>query len=183
MLSYSRGPDAPILDKTIGQAFAEAVSSHPGREALVVPHQNKRLTYQELYEHTQRTARGLAGLGLQPGDRAGVWSSNCLEWILLQYGCAMAGVVLVNVNPAYRSLDLGYVLRKSRMRALFLRRLDARADYSAILEEARRGQNLALEHIIYFGEVSWDRMLANAPGAAAPDVRPADVANIQYTSG
>jgi len=183
MLSYSRGPDAPILEKTIGQAFTETASSHPGQPALVVPHQNVRLTYQELFESAEKTARGLAALGLRPGDRAGVWSSNCLEWILLQLGCAMAGVVLVNVNPARRSLDLGYVLRKSRMRALFLRRQDARADYSAILEEAREGQDLALEHVIYFGEESWDRMLANAAGAAAPDVSPADVVNIQYTSG
>src|SRR5690349_15023451 len=145
MLSYARGPTAPILDRTIGQAFAESALAHPDREALIAPG-NVRLTYREFLALTEQTARGLAGLGLRHGDRAGIWASNCLEWLLLQYGCAMAGMVLVNINPAYRSFDLAYVLRKSRLRALFLRAQDARADYRAILDEARRGQDLALEH-------------------------------------
>src|SRR5690348_7179919 len=106
MLSYARGPDAPIFDKTIAQALNEAVAAHREREALVVAHQNVRLTFREFHHLVQRTARGLCGLGLRPGDRAGIWASNCLEWVLLQFGCAMAGVVLVNVNPAYRSVDL-----------------------------------------------------------------------------
>jgi len=160
MLSYARGPAAPFLEKTIGEALTDAANADPSREALVVKHQHVRLSYRELLELTERTARGLAGLGLRPGDRAGVWASNCLEWILLQFGCAMAGVVLVNVNPAYRAVDLGYVLRKSRMRALFLLVQDARANYREIVEETRRGQTLPLEHVIYFGEESWDRMLA-----------------------
>jgi fatty-acyl-CoA synthase len=180
MLSYARGPDAPISEKTIGQTFAEAVAAYPDREALVVPHQNVRLTYREFYDLTQCTARGLCGLGLDPGDRAGVWESNCLEWLLLQFACAMAGVVLVNVNPAYRSVDLGYVLRKSRMRALFLNERDARADYRGILEKTRRGQELALEHVVFFGQQSWDRMLAGGT-AVASEPNPEDVANIQYT--
>jgi len=182
MLSYARGPDAPISEKTIGQTFAEAVAAYPNREALVVPHQNVRLTYREFYDLTERTARGLCGLGLHPGDRAGVWATNCLEWVLLQFACAMAGVVLVNVNPAYRSVDLGYVLRKSRMRALFLNERDARADYRGILEETRRGQELALEYVVFFGQESWDRMLAGGT-AVASEPNPEDVANIQYTSG
>src|SRR5215469_12960077 len=182
MLSYACGPDAPILERTIGQVFAETTAAYPDREALVVLHQNVRLSYRELYELAERTARGLAGLGLRPGDRAGVWSSNCLEWILLQLGCAMAGVVLVNVNPAYRSVDLGFVLRKSRMRAIFLRENDARVNYHDLLKEACRAQNLALEHAIFFGHDSWDRMLANGSPIVS-EVSPAAVANIQYTSG
>src|SRR5262249_45705390 len=182
MLSYARGPDTPILERTIGQVFAETTAAYPDREALVVLHQNVRLSYRELYELAERTARGLAGVGLRPGDRAGVWSSNCLEWILLQLGCAMAGVVLVNVNPAYRSVDLGFVLRKSRIHALFLREQDARANYREILDEARRGQDLALRHVIFFGQESWDRMLAGGI-AVSVEANPAAVANIQYTSG
>ncbi len=181
MLSHASGPDAPILEKTIGQIFVEAVAAYPNREALVIPHQNVRLTYREFYDLTERTARGLCGLGLRPGDRAGVWASNCLEWVALQFGCAMAGVVLVNVNPAYRSVDLGYVLRKSCMRALFLNERDARADYGSILGEARHGQELALEHVVFFGE-SWDRMLAGGT-AIGSEPNPENVANIQYTSG
>ena len=126
-LSYTRGPDVPLLDVTISQALSIAASRFPDREALVVCHQSARRTWAELDAEVTRVARGLAGLGLQPGDRAGIWASNCVEWILLQYGAARAGVVLVNVNPAYRSHELRYVLRKSRIRALFLARAATRA--------------------------------------------------------
>jgi fatty-acyl-CoA synthase len=100
----------------------------------------------------------------------------------LQFGCAKAGVILVNVNPAYRSVDLGYVLRKSGVRALFLHERDARANYGSILEEARSGQETALEHVIFFGQDSWDRMLAGGV-RTTPPCSPDEVANIQYTSG
>ncbi len=181
MLSYAKGPDTPILEKTIGQALTETAAKFPDREALVVRHQNARLTWRELAAEVDRTARRLAGLGLQPGDRVGVWATNCLEWILLHLGSAEAGIVLVNVNPAYRSHELGYVLRKSKMKALFLREKDARANYREILEESR-GADLPLRHVVWLGTDSWNRMLANgaAPGAPAT---PADVTNIQYTSG
>ena len=181
MLSYARGPAAPLLDKTIGGVLADSALAHPEREAVIAPG-NVRLTYREFHAMTERTARGLAGLGLLHGDRAGVWAANCLEWLLLQYGCAMAGVVLININPAYRSFDLGYVLRKSRLRALFLREQDTRANYRAILEEARAGHELALEHAIYFGEDSWDRMIAGGTDFE-PETNSGEVANIQYTSG
>jgi len=183
MLSYARGPEAPILEKTIHEALAESAQARPDHQALVVVHQNVRLTYRALTEQVEQTARGLAGLGLRAGDRAGVWASNCLEWILLQFGCARAGVVLVNVNPAYRSVDFAYVLRKSRMRALFLREQDARANYRQILEEARAGQDLPLRHVVYFGEESWERMIAEGAEIGCDPPHPGDVANIQYTSG
>src|SRR5579884_2996827 len=181
-LSYASGPAAPIFETTIAQIFRETAAAHPDREALISIHQNVRLTYRELLAEAERTAYGLAGLGLQPGDRVGVWSANCVEWILLQLGCAIAGLVLVNVNPAYRAFDLGYVLRKSRMRALFLRERDARADYTAILDDARRDQDLALQHIVYFDHHSWRDMLSRGTPVHTA-TRPSDVANIQYTSG
>ena len=183
MLSYARGPEAPILEKTIHEAFADAARLDPGHEALVVCHQDVRLTYAGLAARVEQTARGLAGLGLRPGDRVGIWAGNCLEWILIQLGCARAGLVLVNVNPAYRSVDLAYVLRKSRMRALFLRERDARADYRAILEEARAGQELPLRHAVFVGHESWDRMIAGGIDITWDPPRPGEVANIQYTSG
>ncbi|MBI3474066.1 MAG: AMP-binding protein [Candidatus Solibacter usitatus] len=182
-LSCVRGPEEPLLDKTIGQALAETVARFPDHEALIVRHQNTRLCWSEFDREVERTARGLAGLGLAPLDRVGIWSSNCLEWVLLQMACARAGFILVNVNPAYRSHDLRFVLRKSRMRALFLWEKDARADYRAILEEARAGQDLALEHVIWLGTDSWPRMLANGRDLPARPVLPDDPTNIQYTSG
>jgi len=182
-LSYLRGPDVPLLNLTISQALSETASKFPGSEALVVCHERVRLTWSELDREVTRVARGLAGLGLRPGDRAGIWASNCLEWVLLQYAAPRAGVVLVNVNPAYRSHELRYVLAKSRIRALFLREKDSRADYREILAESRNGDRLPLEHIVWLGAPSWNDMIAGGadfpPNAAMPD----DVVNIQYTSG
>jgi fatty-acyl-CoA synthase len=182
-LSYSRGATAPLLEKTIAQALADIAATFPDREALVVCHQNVRLTWSELDREATRVARGLAGLGLAPGDRAGIWASNCVEWILMQYAAARAGVVLVNVNPAYRSHELRYVLQKSRIRALFLREHDARANYRAILDDSRNGEALPLEHVIWLGEPSWDAMLAGGRDFPPDPATPGNVANIQYTSG
>ena len=109
----------------------------------------------------ERVARGLTGLGLGAGDRIGVWSTNCVEWVLLHLACARIGAVMVNVNPAYRAYELAFVLRKSGMKALFLLEKDSRSDYRAILQEAMAGQALPLQHIIYFGTDSWIEMLAN----------------------
>ena len=182
-LSYSRGAAAPLLEKTIAQALADTAARFPDREALVVCHQNVRLTWSELDREATRAARGLAGLGLAPGDRAGIWASNCIEWILMQYAASRAGVVLVNVNPAYRSHELRYVLQKSRIRALFLRERDARANYRAILDDSRDGEALPLEHVVWLGEPSWDAMLASGRDFPRDTATPCDVANIQYTSG
>ena len=183
MLSYARGPKAPLLEQTIPQALISTAAKFPKREALVFSQQNIRLTWEELVHHTERTARGLLQLGLKRGDRVGIWSSNCLEWVLTQYACAWTGLVLVNVNPAYRTRDLSFILRKSGMRALVLRESDARTNYRAILEEAASDKTLPLEHAIWIGQDSW-RSLINNDGALEPvpaDVN--DVVNIQYTSG
>jgi fatty-acyl-CoA synthase len=186
-LSYSRGAEAPLIQKTIAQALADTAARFPDREALVVCHQNIRLTWSELDREATRVARGLAGLGLSPGDRAGIWASNCVEWILMQHAAARSGVVLVNVNPAYRSHELRYVLQKSRIRALFLRESDARADYRAILADSRNdslsGESLPLEHVVWLGDPSWDAMLSGGRDFPRDTATTHDVANIQYTSG
>ncbi|MEO8370726.1 MAG: AMP-binding protein [Candidatus Solibacter sp.] len=173
----------PLIERTISQALAATAAAFADREALVVRHQNVRLTWAELDAEATRVARGLAGLALVPGDRAGIWASNCIEWILMQYGAARAGVVLVNVNPAYRSHELRYVLQKSRIRALFLREHDSRANYREILNESRNGDALPLEHVIWLGDSSWDEMLAGGRDFARDTATTHDVANIQYTSG
>lgn len=182
-LSYACGAVVPLLEKTISQALHDAAAKFPDRDALVVLHQNIRLKWRELDAEATRVARGLAGLGLRPGDRAGIWASNCAEWVLLQHAAARSGVVLVNVNPAYRSYELRYVLRKSRIRALFLHEKDARASYRDILEESRTGETLELEHVVWLGTDSWEAMLAGGADFSERTAQPHDVANIQYTSG
>lgn len=180
--SYAKGPEGPLFDITLSDALAQTASRFPDREGLVVRHQNLRLTWRQFDEAVTRVARGLAGLGLHPQDRVGIWSSNCAEWIFLQYACARAGYVLVNVNPAYRSHELSFVLTKSRMKALFLWERDARANYQEILDGARSpGQ--ALEHVVHLGTLEWDAMLANGRDLPAAPVSPNDPTNIQYTSG
>lgn len=181
--SYSRGPHLALRDETIFEALAEMAARHPAGEALVVRHQNARLSYRELKDRVDETARGLVGLGLKPGDRIGVWASSCVEWVLLFLACARTGIVQVNVNPAYRSQDLGFVLRKSRIKALFLHCQDARADYRQILEETIAGRQLPLEHAVYLDEHSWTSMLADGVDVPATEIKPHDVCNIQYTSG
>jgi fatty-acyl-CoA synthase len=173
----------PLLEKTISQALRDTATKFPDHEALIVRHQNTRLTWGELDGEVTRTARGLAGLGLRPGERAGIWASNCVEWVLLQYAAARAGVVLVNVNPAYRSHELRYVLKKSKIRALFLHEKDARASYRDILSESRNGDALPLEHVIWLGTQSWEAMIAGGADIADEAAGPHDAANIQYTSG
>jgi len=183
MLSYSKGPDAPLIDDTIWQVFERALARFPDKEALVARHQNTRLTFRELAAEAERTARGLAALGLGAGDRIGIWSTNCAEWILVHLACTRMGAVLVNVNPAYRAYELRFVLRKSRMKVLFLWERDSRSDYRAILEEARSGEELALEHIVYFGTDSWVGMRERGAEIAPVTIAADDVTNIQYTSG
>jgi fatty-acyl-CoA synthase len=183
MESYVRGLEIELTTKTIPQAFGETAAKFADRDGLIVRHQNLRLTWRQLHDEVERTARGLIALGLQPQDRVGVWATNCAEWVYLQLGCARAGLVQVNVNPAYRAHELAYVLKRSGMKALVLRAADSRSNYREILEEAVRGQDLALRHVIYLGEDSWDRMIANGTDAGAGPVDCQQVTNIQYTSG
>src|ERR1700722_14553621 len=116
MDSYARGPESELTTQTTHQVLLDTVAKFPDRDALIVRHQGIRHTWRELAKEVERTARGLIGLGLAPGDRVGVWATNCAEWIYLQLGCARAVVVQVNVNPAYRAHELRYVLNKSGMK-------------------------------------------------------------------
>ena len=183
MLSYARGPDLPLLEHTIYTAFTHTVARHPQADALIVPFQGLQLSFAALLAEVERVAAALRALGLEPGDRFGLWATNCAEWLYLQIAAARAGLVLVNVNPAYRAAELGYVLRRSRMRALFLHPRDQRSDYRAILEEARATtSDLALAKVVYLGTRDWDDFLAAAVPVSHPEVRADDVTNMQYTS-
>jgi fatty-acyl-CoA synthase len=181
-LSYSRGADLPLLDLTIGALLDRTASQFPDRLAVASRHQSRRMTWAELSEAADRVARGLWSLGIRRGDRVGLWSTNCLEWIMVHMGCARAGAALVNVNPAYRSHELQYTLSRSRMKALFLWHKDKRADYADILERARHDLKHDLQDTIYFDSPEWPALL-DADGRLPEHVAPHDVANIQYTSG
>ena len=180
--SYARGPARPLLELTIGDLLHRTAARFPDRLAVASRHQDRRLTWAGLSAEADRVARGLWALGIRRGDRVGVWSTNCIEWIIMHMGCARAGAALVNVNPAYRSHELGFTLTRSRMKALFLWHKDKRADYEEILGRARHGLDLALEHTIYFDSPEWPALL-DAEGRLPDHVAADDVANIQYTSG
>jgi len=182
MLSYSRGPDEELWELTIGQALDRAVERWGDDLALVSCHQAKRYTWRELREAADGVAQGLVSLGVRRGDRVGLWSTNCAEWVLVHLACARAGAALVNVNPAYRTHELAFALQKSRMKVLFLWERDERAEYAQILREACAGRNLNLEHVILFASGEWER-LQRAQAQLCATIEQSDVANIQYTSG
>jgi fatty-acyl-CoA synthase len=181
-LSYTRGPSRPLLDLTVGGLLDRTAGRFPDRLAVVACHQQKRLTWAELSAAADQVARGLWSLGIRKGDRVGLWSTSCVEWIMMHMGCARAGAALVNVNPAYRSHELQFTLQRSRMKALFLWHKDKHADYEEILGRARHGLNLELEHTIYFDTPEWPALL-DAEGRLPDHVDPQDIADIQYTSG
>jgi fatty-acyl-CoA synthase len=183
MLSYCKGSEVPLRSDTIYEAFALAARSFPDRIALVSQPDAIRWTYRQLLAEVDKTACGLNGLGLRRGDRVGIWAASCTEWVLLQLACPKNGLVLVTVNPAYRATDLGYILGKSNIRAIFHHSRDARADYDAILAEARAGQTSALAFDIRIGADSWRAMVGNGSDCPDTPVDPHAVANIQYTSG
>jgi fatty-acyl-CoA synthase len=181
-VSYARGPSRPLLELTIGDLLSRTADRYGERLAVASCHQQKRLTWAELSAEADRVARGLWALGIRRGDRVGLWSTNCIEWIMMHMGCARAGAALVNVNPAYRSHELQFTLTRSRMKALFLWRKDRHADYEEILGRARHGLDLQLEHTVYFDSPEWSQLL-DAEGRLPDHVAVDDVANIQYTSG
>ncbi|MGA3071141.1 MAG: AMP-binding protein, partial [Terracidiphilus sp.] len=181
-LSYARGVSRPLLELTIGDLLHRTAERFPDRLAVASCHQGRRLTWAELSAEADRVARGLWSLGIRRGDRVGLWSTNCIEWIQMHMGCARAGAALVNVNPAYRSHELQFTLQRSRMKALFLWHKDKHADYEEILGRARHGLNLELERTIYFDTPRWTA-LKDAPGELPAHVAVDDVANIQFTSG
>src|ERR1700739_3735315 len=135
-LSYVDGAsDQPLIGKTIGQFFDEACAKSPPGPALVVCHQKVRFTYGELPQAVDKLAAGLLTLGLVPGDRIGIWSPNNSEWVLTQFASAKAGLVLVNINPAYRIAELEYALVKVGCKALILAERFKTSDYIGMLRE------------------------------------------------
>jgi fatty-acyl-CoA synthase len=144
-----------------------------------VRHQDVSMTYAELGEAVDRAARALAGLGLRKGDRVGIWAPNCAEWVVTQFATAKLGVILVNVNPAYRTTELAYALRQSGCRVLVSAPSFKTSDYRAMIEEVRHDLP-DLEHVLFIG----DGLFEDAPAEVEwPELDPFEPINIQYTSG
>jgi fatty-acyl-CoA synthase len=208
-LSYVHGAhDLPLIGETIGTFLTGIVQRYGDNEALVVPHQDVRWTYTEFDARVSRLAAGLLALGLRPGDRIGIWSQNCAEWVLVQFATARAGLVMVNINPAYRRSELEYVLDKVQCAALILAPAFKSSDYLAILADvvpeiaqskagALQSPRLPhLRHIIRLGTdktpgmFNFDEVLV-APGDARLEELGENEAalqfdepvNIQFTSG
>jgi fatty-acyl-CoA synthase len=188
--SYVSGVSStPLLGHTIGATFDRTVARFGVREALVSRHQDERYSYAQLYEAVDRVARGLLALGLEQGERVGIWAPNCTEWALVQFATAKLGIILVNINPAYRTSELEYALRQSGCRALISAQSFKTSDYSSMVAEVRPSLD-TLEQVIFLDGPDWDGLLSagETVGADAVAERQAatqfdDPINIQYTSG
>ena len=163
-LAVDRGPtDVALLDETIGDNLRRTIAAHRDNDALVARHQGIRWTYAEFGERVDRLSVGLLGLGLEVGDRVGLWSPNYAEWTLLQYATANIGVILVNINPAYRTHELAYALNQSGCRMLVAAPSFKSSDYMEMVDQID-GQVPALERAVFFWEDEWDELVAGAGG-------------------
>ncbi len=211
--SRARGrTDTPLIEQTLGAFFDAMVERFPEREALVVVHQGRRYSYRQLQTESRRLASALLGLGLKPGERIGIWSHNNAEWVLMQLATAMTGLVLVNINPAYRTAEVEYALNKVDCKALVVMPRFKTSDYLGMLRElapewahAKAGEALEsqtlphLKHAIWIDvegegeeEAGFMRFSALMKTGDPDDPRLAQVArllhhndaiNIQFTSG
>ncbi|MFC4726891.1 AMP-binding protein [Coralloluteibacterium thermophilus] len=198
-----------LLDETIGAMLARIAAAHPQRPALVVREQGVRLDYAAFDAAVNRLAAGLLALGLEPGDRIGIWAPNRAEWVLMQFATARTGLILVNINPAYRTHELAYALTKVGCRALVLARRFKTSDYLGLLRElapeldsaapgALAAERLpALREVVVLGPgapvpgtFDFDAIAACEDPAAhallartAAGLAPDDPVNIQFTSG
>jgi fatty-acyl-CoA synthase len=187
--SYAHGTSrVPLLGETIGDNLRRTVERFPDHEALVVRSQGYRATYRGLWDAVTEVARGLLAMDIARGDRVGVWSPNRFEWVVLQYATARIGAILVNINPAYKPTELGYVLNQAGVSVLAMSRGFRHNDYVAMLAEVRGNCPTVRATIVF--EDDWAKLVAG--GAGVPVERLAereaalqfdDAINIQYTSG
>jgi fatty-acyl-CoA synthase len=174
----------PILETTVGRILRDAAAHAADLTALVEgvpdPAARRRWTYGELLDQAERVARALLSR-FAPSERVAVWANNIPEWVLLEFGAALAGVTLVTVNPAYRSGELAYVMKQSRANGIFLLS-EYRGNPMAATLEALRPELTELREAILFSD--WQSFVASgSPTEQLPEVRPESPAQIQYTSG
>ncbi|HVZ45752.1 MAG TPA: AMP-binding protein [Ramlibacter sp.] len=199
-LSYDRGPaDHPLIEQTIGDFFDAIAGREPQRLALVSRHENRRLTYRELQRQSNRLASALLRAGLVPGDRIGIWSHNNVAWVLMQLATAKTGLVLVNINPAYRACEVEYALNKVGCKALVTMPRFKTSRYMDMLRELGRARLPGLDRIWWIdgpsdvsseaGAERFSTLLDSGdpddPGVAAVQATldPHDAINVQFTSG
>jgi len=191
--SYSSGPSStPLLTETIGANLDRTAAEHPGRDALVDVPSGRRWTYSEFLADVELLAAGLLVAGVGTGDRVGIWAPNCPEWVLTQYATAKIGAILVNINPAYRTHELGFVLKQAGVSLLLSAQVFKGSDYAAMIEEARTDAQ-ALRQVVFVGSFGWELMTDRGHRALAENPRMVaevqdrltadDPINIQYTSG
>ncbi|MFE8073118.1 AMP-binding protein [Marinobacteraceae bacterium S3BR75-40.1] len=208
--SYVSGiSETPLLGKTIGEQFDETVERYADQDALIVHHQDIHYSYRQLQEKVDQCARALMALGINKGDRVGIWSPNCAEWCITQFATAQIGAILVNINPSYRSHEVKYALEHSGTSVLITQGQFKTSDYVATLKELIPGlekpQNGDLKdsHLPNLrrvvcldanhraaGMMSWAELQALADQTAESDYYERqgtlefdDPINIQYTSG
>jgi fatty-acyl-CoA synthase len=207
-LSIRSGGDQPaLMDQCIGETLDQAAQRHPDAPALIVRQQRKRYTYQELLEDVDLVARGFLQLGVQKGDRIGIWATNCAEWVLTQFATAKIGAILVNINPAYRAYELEYALKQSECQTLLLIEGFRDCDYvqtiSSIAPEVSScsGSDLRSKKLPHLrtliclggnrtGMLNWNDLVDRGREVPDEDLRNresllvnSDPINIQYTSG
>jgi fatty-acyl-CoA synthase len=188
--SYDAGPiSPPLLEETIGENFERIVATNPDGDALVDVVGDRRWTYAELNAEIDLIARGLMSLGVQQGDRVGVWSPNCAEWTIVQYATAKIGAILVTINPAYRTHELGYALNQSGVRTLIAATAFKSSDYRSMVEEVRPAA-AELRDVVFLGTDDWTGLRNRAELVSLDRLRSRMTAldnrepiNIQYTSG
>ncbi len=188
--SYASGTsDVPLLGDTIGDNLARTVAAHAEREAMVDHASGRRWTYREFADDVDVVALGLAARDVSKGDRVGIWSPNCAEWTLVQYATAKLGAILVNINPAYRTHELTYVLNQAGISTLVSASGFKTSDYVAMIDEARPDCP-HLNDVLVIDTPEWHDLLATGKQGdpatldeIAPTLSPDDPINIQYTSG
>jgi fatty-acyl-CoA synthase len=188
--SYASGTsDTPLLGDTIGDDFDRTAAAYPDGDALVEVQTGRRWTYAQLREEVDAVAMGLIAAGVEKGERLGIWSPNVAEWTLVQYATAKLGVILVNINPAYRTHELEYVLKQAGISFLVATPSFKTSDYAAMIAEVRPNCP-DLRRVVLIGTPDWEELvgpgrsgdraeLARRQAALSPD----DPINIQYTSG
>ena len=188
-LSYVHGDSSiPLLGETIGENLKKTVEKFPKNDALICSHQNYRATYEEFYEQTSQVAKAILHLGAKPGDRVGIWSPNRYEWVLLQYATARIGVILVNINPAYRTSELIFVLNQSQIKYMFASLSFKTSNYKKMVDDAREFTSTLVDEVFF--DENWDDFLKGATHISDEELQNYenqiqfdDPVNIQYTSG
>ncbi|MFY9749650.1 MAG: AMP-binding protein, partial [Methanoregula sp.] len=207
--SYTCGTsEFPLLGMTMGEMIDYIATKYPETEAIVSVHQNIRLTYREFLERINLVARGLMGMGVEKGDRVGIWAMNHAEWVVIQFATAKIGAIMVNINPAYRTYELEYVLKQAEIQTLFLQGRFKTSDYVGMFYEAcpeaweQKPGHISsekfpfLKNVIFMGDIpyngmfTWDEFVKKAEDITMDEVIERgeslsfdDPINIQYTSG